>query len=113
MKRAYLVCLFQCLTATFLLSQLHPGTSINQNAGVVSPIGASQADQEAKAKILDSYGKLPLSFETNGGQADGQVKFLSRTGGYTLFLTAIGPVSATSSGAAQHAAGVLRVRRPS
>src|SRR5260370_34199403 len=105
MKRAYLVCLFQCLTATFLLSQLHPGTSINQNAGVVSPIGASQADQEAQAKILDSYGKLPLSFETNGGQADGQVKFLSRTGGDTLFLTAGEEALVPSRGAARKSGG--------
>ena len=34
-----------------------------------------------------SYGKLPLSFEANQGQADRQVKFLSRGSGYTLFLT--------------------------
>jgi hypothetical protein len=86
MKRAYLVCLF-CLTTTFLLSQSNSVTSINQNAGVVSPIAASQADQKAQAKILDSYGQLPLSFEANHGQTDGRVKFLSRTGGYTLFLT--------------------------
>ena len=48
---------------------------------------AALADPNAQAKILDSYGKLPLSFEANHGQADGRVKFLSRTGGYTLFLT--------------------------
>jgi hypothetical protein len=50
-------------------------------------VSASQADPEAQAKILDQYGKLPLSFEANHGQADGRVKFLSRTGGYALFLT--------------------------
>jgi Bacterial Ig-like domain (group 3)/Beta-propeller repeat len=41
----------------------------------------------AQARILDSYGKLPLSFEANRGQSDGRVKFLSRTSGYSLFLT--------------------------
>jgi hypothetical protein len=41
-----------------------------------------------RARILDSYGKLPLSFEANHGQTDGQVKFLSHTSGYSLFLTA-------------------------
>jgi hypothetical protein len=30
---------------------------------------------------------LPLAFEANHGQTDDQVKFLSRTGAYTLFLT--------------------------
>ncbi len=37
---------------------------------------------------LESYGKLPLSFEANAGQTDARVKFLSRGSGYTLFLTA-------------------------
>src|SRR6266851_3390933 len=87
MKRASFIGLFQCLTTTFLLSQSHPVPFTNQNARVVSPIHSSQADQKAQAKILDGYGKLPLSFEPNHGQTDGRVKFLSRTGGYTLFLT--------------------------
>jgi hypothetical protein len=34
-----------------------------------------------------AYGQLPLSFEINQGQTDPQVNFLSRGGGYTLFLT--------------------------
>jgi hypothetical protein len=87
MRRAYFVCLFLCLSTTSLLAQTNSGTSIHQNAAVVSPIGASQADQKAQAKILDGYGKLPLTFEANHGQTDAQVKFLSRTGGYTLFLS--------------------------
>ena len=49
-----------------------------------SSVGSASADQ---VRILDSYGKLPLSFEANHGQADAQVKFLSRTNGYSLFLT--------------------------
>jgi hypothetical protein len=41
----------------------------------------------AQSRILQSYGKLPLSFEVNQGQTDARVKFLSRGPGYTLFLT--------------------------
>jgi len=37
---------------------------------------------------MASYGKLPLSFESNQGQSDGRVEFLSRGSGYTLHLTA-------------------------
>jgi Bacterial Ig-like domain (group 3)/Beta-propeller repeat len=92
MKRAYFACLFQCLTATFLLPQSNPAALSNQRARVASPISSL----EAQSKILDSYGKLPLSFEANHGQADGRVKFLSRTGGYTLFLTADEAVLAIS-----------------
>src|SRR5262245_51914761 len=45
-------------------------------------------DQPSKAAILEAYGKLPLSFEANQGQTDGQVRFLARGQGYGLFLTA-------------------------
>jgi hypothetical protein len=40
-----------------------------------------------RSKIAAEYGKLPLAFELNQGQADARVKFLSRGPGYTLFLT--------------------------
>ncbi|HTS36329.1 MAG TPA: choice-of-anchor D domain-containing protein [Candidatus Solibacter sp.] len=40
-----------------------------------------------RARTVENYGKLPLSFEANRGQSDQQVKFLSRGQGYTLFLT--------------------------
>jgi hypothetical protein len=101
MKRACFVCLFLCFTTTFLLSQSNPVSLIHQTAGVASPISASQADPQAQARSLDGYGKLPLSFEANRGQADGRVKFLSRTGGYTLFLTGDEAVLAWSGSAAK------------
>src|SRR6266566_4431846 len=40
-----------------------------------------------KQHLLETYGKLPLSFEANLGQTSRQIKFLSRGQGYTLFLT--------------------------
>ena len=48
----------------------------------------AQADPKAQARVLDSYGELPLSFEANQGPTDARVKFLSRGAGNTLFLTA-------------------------
>ncbi len=56
------------------MSQSNPVAPINQTA-------------RAEARIRDLYGKLPLTFEANHGQTDARVKFLSHTGGYTLFLT--------------------------
>src|ERR1700692_1056264 len=47
----------------------------------------SQPDPENQARIHESYGNLPLSFEANQGQADSRVKFLTRTGAYNMFLT--------------------------
>jgi hypothetical protein len=49
--------------------------------------GAETAEPAVRARAVESYGKLPLSFEANQGQTDRQVKFLSRGGGYSLFLT--------------------------
>jgi hypothetical protein len=46
-----------------------------------------QAEPAVRARMAESYGKLPLSFEVNKGQTDRQVKFLSRGCGYSLFLT--------------------------
>jgi hypothetical protein len=40
-----------------------------------------------QSRRVESYGKLPLSFEINQGQTDSQVKFISRGSGYSLFLT--------------------------
>jgi hypothetical protein len=57
---------------------------VKQSAAVKS---LSQPDPENRAKIHASYGNLPLSFEANQGQADSQVKFLTRTGAYSMFLT--------------------------
>lgn len=46
----------------------------------------------ASARFVETYGKLPLSFEANQGQTDNRVKFLSRGSGCTLFLTGDGAV---------------------
>jgi hypothetical protein len=42
---------------------------------------------QARPRLIASYGKLPLSFELNQGQADPRVKFLSRGRDYGVFLT--------------------------
>jgi hypothetical protein len=53
------------------------------SAAVLSPAGAS-ASQPSPVQVL---GKVPLAFEPNLGQADPQVRFISRGPGYNLFLT--------------------------
>src|SRR5215210_5847290 len=40
-----------------------------------------------QTQAREAYGNLPLGFEANLGQADSEVKFLSRGGDYGLFLT--------------------------
>jgi hypothetical protein len=49
---------------------------------------AGLEDEKLKrARVSETYGQLPLSFEVNQGQADARVKFQSRGSGYSLFLT--------------------------
>ena len=40
-----------------------------------------------KAREAENYGKIPLTFEANQGQADESVKFLARGSGYGVYLT--------------------------
>jgi uncharacterized protein (TIGR03437 family) len=62
-----------------------PRPTLNRDS---TPGARYKARHAAHTALIASYGKLPLSFEANQGQADPQVKFLSRGQGYTLFLAA-------------------------
>ncbi|HUR81162.1 MAG TPA: SBBP repeat-containing protein, partial [Thermoanaerobaculia bacterium] len=42
---------------------------------------------DVRSHAIDAYGKLPLRFERNDGQTAGEVAYLSRGRGSTLFLT--------------------------
>jgi hypothetical protein len=55
--------------------------------GLVLNGGDTSGSGLTKQRVVESYGKLPLSFEANMGQTDNRVQFLSRGPGYTLFLT--------------------------
>lgn len=46
------------------------------------------ADLERKARLSESYGRLPLAFEANCGQADPRIEFLSRGNGANIYLAA-------------------------
>src|SRR5437588_5285104 len=48
----------------------------------------TKANQQGQARLVETYGKLPLSFEANRGQTDKKVRFLARGRDYALFLTA-------------------------
>src|SRR5688572_19738792 len=58
---------------------------------------ADSAHRSGDSQLAEIYGELPLSFEQNLGQADEQVKFISRGDRYTLFLTATDAVLALTS----------------
>jgi hypothetical protein len=67
MKSVRLVCVFLYLTA-----------AVQGQAPRLSSSAGAQPDAKTQAKIVEGYGRLPLSFEANQGQTDARVKFLSR-----------------------------------
>jgi len=54
-------------------------------AAASSPASSQGAD--ASGQMRPAIASVPLFFEANQGQADPRVRFLSRSSGYTLFLT--------------------------
>jgi len=67
------------------LPRLLPPASARERLGTT---GSGKAAALAiRPRLVEGYGRLPMSFEINQGQTDSQVKFLSRGHGYTLFLT--------------------------
>ena len=48
--------------------------------------GTSQRSDASNGRVADAYGKLPLSFEVNVGQADTPARFLARGPGYGVAL---------------------------
>jgi hypothetical protein len=65
------------------VTHLNPAASANPESRIPNRGSASAA----QPRLVEFYGKLPLSFEINKGQTDSTVKFLARGSGYSLFLT--------------------------
>ncbi len=54
---------------------------------LLDSVPAVHGESGRRPRVIKPYGKLPLSFEVNRGQADSRIKFLARGHGYSLFLT--------------------------
>jgi hypothetical protein len=48
---------------------------------------AARAMSRPSTSSGEAYGKLPMSFEKNAGQSSGEVDFIARGAGYSVFLT--------------------------
>jgi beta-propeller repeat-containing protein/centrosomal CEP192-like protein len=111
-KRLLVASLVVCVTGSVLALGLHfskgTGAATTRVAqSVMSPVTSSRVSRE--------YGHVPLAFEPNLGQSNGQAKFLAHGDGYSLFLTSGEAVLAlresVKSERAEHAhADVLRMR---
>ena len=56
------------------------------------PAKSAKPPELVKQQAAQAFGRLPLVFESNLGQTDPQVRFLTRAAGMTSFLLRIGSV---------------------
>lgn len=89
------------VSAVLLSRDLRLVLATPKDAGL-SPLTLHSSNTRA---IVDNYGKVPLNFERNLGQTDGEVKFIARGLGYGLFLTSSGAVLRLSQTASSHSLG--------
>ena len=73
----------------------------------------SETSRQMSPNALDTYGKLPLSFEANVGQTAEAVKFLTRGNGYTLFLTGTEAIVSLDGQLLKHRGGSTNIRKSS
>jgi hypothetical protein len=71
---------FRLLIGWAILVSL-PGVALDALSATARP------DMATGARAVADYGKLPMAFEPNQGQADRTVRFLARGPGYGLYLT--------------------------
>src|SRR5580692_7948318 len=64
------------------------GSPNSQVADRIIPASTDvQSPEQARKEALNKISGLPLYFEANRGQVDPSVRYVSRTGRYSLFLT--------------------------
>jgi hypothetical protein len=86
MKRQFLFTMCLILALAVLVPVSVTGRPF-QAFGSLPAAPAEEVDAWKRGPIPNSYGRLPLAFEANLGQAPGEVEFLARGSGYSLFLT--------------------------
>jgi hypothetical protein len=99
------VCFLWLFVTSALLAQSSPAP-LTGFMGNPSRGKTLQPGVKAAGKLLEGYGRLPLSFEPNvgqiGGQLDRSVRFFSRGAGYNLFLTKEGATLSLRKKASAH-----------
>jgi hypothetical protein len=76
------------------------------------PQRGNPAEGLSKGQIQQTYGKLPLSFEANVGQADPSVQFLAHGPGFGLYLTGTEAVMVLNQGSGASGQGLGTLGQP-
>jgi hypothetical protein len=66
--------------------EAHPPAGLARGTAVAAPDPAASL-LAAKARVQSDFGRVPMHFEPNVGQAAEEVRYLARGAGYSLFLT--------------------------
>ncbi len=84
----WIVVVFVVAAAGLSLLNLRPGLRkpVEPGGSNQAPATNSVPGVEDQAAIADSFGRIPLHFERNQGQADSSVGFVSRSGNRALFI---------------------------
>jgi len=117
MKCKILAVLIVC-TALSTIALAQSQTSSSTQSATLARTGAPFENAPFKMSkrqtqgLLQTYGKMPLSFELNQGQVNPQVKFLSRGAGYELLLTGTEAVVVMSKPSRENHDGQQRPQAP-
>jgi hypothetical protein len=61
--------------------------STHDQTRTAAPVSEPAASQMSEQEAIDAYGKLPLSFISNEGQTDKEVRYYAQGAGYGFFFT--------------------------
>ena len=89
-RRIYAVCVpvIAAIAMALLVASRQPRSHQPRAAKSASSTSSlSKTIPATRDRVQAAYAALPLAFEPNQGQTDGQVKYMARANGYTLFLT--------------------------
>ncbi len=75
------------LCAALLFSPGSRAATTGNQVPPAPPASNASAGPDQRQNIAHAFGKLPLSFAANVGQADSRVRFIARGPGYNVFLT--------------------------
>jgi hypothetical protein len=82
------VCLAVLVVTWGSVTKRSPNVTLARIGSAAKTSGTQiSANRQTAATVASQYGKLPMAFEPNLGQANQEAKFLARGPGYELFLT--------------------------
>jgi PKD repeat protein len=96
----YSLCLIACICSMPVLVSAFLDGMVNREQGasaVIQPVSDQKAPEQAKVKMQDLYGQIPLYFIENQGQMEQRVKYYEKNRGHGIYFTEAGVTFTLSS----------------